>query len=206
MGYWVGGRGGHAPEHYVRALCCNTAGLFQICSTRDCIASTNSNMWQSLPPYLFWVIGVSRVWDSMRIMFKHQLAVYIPASCLTMFSLGGEIENTKICLLTHSSRILFTICWFSWKLAHPHINIAMNTNSSFPGGGVPDGGNYVGEVGGTPEHYVCASCCNMAGPSQICFLQVWNMFAGKKLSTLFLPHYCSQLIACIFQVRGIVVF
>ena len=38
------------------------------------------------------------------------------------------------------------------------------------------------------------------------------MFAGVCVcvcvcvSTLFLPHYCLQLVACIFQVRGITVF
>ena len=82
-----------APEHYVRASRCNMAGSFQICFTRACSVSTNSNMWQSLPPYLFEVrvIGVSRVWDSMRMTSMYRLVVYIPASCLTMFSLQGEI-------------------------------------------------------------------------------------------------------------------
>ena len=31
-----GGGGGRAPEHYARALCCNTAGPFQICFLRAC--------------------------------------------------------------------------------------------------------------------------------------------------------------------------
>ena len=128
-------------KHYVCALRCNTAGLFQLCFTRDYSASTNSNMWQSLRPYLFRILGVNRVWNSMRMISMHQLAVYIPASCLTMFSLGGEIENTKISLLTHSSQILFTNCWFSGKLAHPHINIAINTNSTSSRGEVSHGGS-----------------------------------------------------------------
>ena len=36
-GVWWGGEGGRAPEHYARALLCNTAGPFQICFLQACI-------------------------------------------------------------------------------------------------------------------------------------------------------------------------
>ena len=31
-----------------------------------------------------------------------------------------------------------------------------------------------GKVGHAPELYACASCCNTAGPFQICFLLAWE--------------------------------
>ena len=44
-------------------------------------------------PYLFEVrvVGVYWVWDSMGMTSMYRLVVYIPASCLTMFSLENEM-------------------------------------------------------------------------------------------------------------------
>ena len=49
----------------------------------------NSHMEQSSPPYLFEVrvVGVLRIWNSMRVTCMLQLAVLIPTAFLTMFSL-----------------------------------------------------------------------------------------------------------------------
>ena len=50
-------------------------------------------MHNSSPPYLFEVrvVGVYRVWDSIRMTSMYRLVVYIPASCLTMFSLEKKL-------------------------------------------------------------------------------------------------------------------
>ena len=49
----------------------------------------NSHMEQSSPPYLFevGVVGVLRIWNSMRVPSMLQLAVLIPTTFLAMFSL-----------------------------------------------------------------------------------------------------------------------
>ena len=51
------------------------------------------HMHHSSPPYLFEVrvVGVYRVWDSMGMTSMYRFVVYIPASCLTMFSLENEM-------------------------------------------------------------------------------------------------------------------